>query len=60
VIIPAPTTAQLARLRWCQRYGHTWPPLRQANPGDEHWCHFCASRRTIGADGRISYEREWE
>lgn len=56
----APSAAQLLRLRWCNRYGHTWPPLRQVNPGDEHWCRFCGSRRVIGADGRIWYEREWE
>jgi hypothetical protein len=56
----APTNAQVSRLRWCSTYGHTWPPLREANPGDEHWCHFCGSRRVIGADGRVFYEREWD
>jgi hypothetical protein len=55
-----PTNAQLARLNYCRRYGHGWPLLRDANPGDEHWCDYCGSCRIIGPDGTIAYIREWE
>jgi hypothetical protein len=55
-----PSTAQLHRIRWCALHGHTWPPLRETAPGDEHWCGFCGSRRVIRADGTACYEREWD
>lgn len=53
-------SAEENRLRYCQRFGHEWPPLKEANPGDEHWCGFCGTRRTIGTDGSVNYQYEWE
>ena len=55
-----PTAAQLSLLRWCEQFGHGWPPLRHANPGDRHWCWYCGSRRRVGADGTVWYEQEWD
>jgi hypothetical protein len=55
-----PTNADLWRVRHCARYGHGWPPLRRANPGDTHWCHYCGSRREITPDGAVIITREWD
>jgi hypothetical protein len=57
--VTRPSTADLARARWCGRYGHTWPPRATARPGDEHWCDYCGACRTIDAQGRAHYVQEW-
>ena len=48
--------SQLQRLKWCAREGHTWPPLTEARPGDDHWCDFCGARRLILESGKPVYE----